>query len=92
MSEHGPWWDEEEDFMQAVIRKAVLLGFTAEQYTLSEASYVTGEHGTYWRFTHGGRVRSQYSSLYSAAYEFMRLNDYLPLLGEMYYRGNNKDI
>lgn len=89
MSEHGARWAEEEAFRQGLIRKAMLLGFTATEYKSYHLQ--SNSYRTYWQFTHNGELCTQYGSLYSAAYEFMRLNGYTQFIGGL-YRGNNKDI
>ncbi len=64
---HGSQWAREEEYRQSVIRKALLLGFSAEEY--SEANHLR----PFWRFTFEGKQRQQYASLYSAAFDYLRL-------------------
>jgi hypothetical protein len=86
MSEHGPQWDRDEAFRNSVIRKAVMLGFEARY---AERRIFTHSENTdtikLWEFDFDGKTRSGYHSLYSAAFDFMRLNNLEYLAGD--YRG-----
>jgi hypothetical protein len=79
-SVHGPRWDRDEAYRQSVIRKALLLGFSAEDY--SDPDYLQSK---WWSFIFEGHRRTGYASLYSAAYDFLRLNHLEYLAGD--YRG-----
>ncbi len=94
MSIHGPQWDRDEEFRQSVIRKAMLLGFECEEHPVSARPY---QHNTTrigqadivtewrWRFTLESETYTGYASIYSAAYEFLRLQGLSHLAGD--YRG-----
>jgi hypothetical protein len=88
---HGPQWDRDEEYRQSVIRKALLLGFECEKYMVS---YIVDRHknpiefgeSPMYRFTYEDSVRNSYGSIYSAAFDYLRLVG-LPLevIGD--YRG-----
>lgn len=83
MSEHGPQWDRDEEFRQSVIRKALLLGFSccSDQIGTSPA-----HTGTWYHFYLEGRPYYGYMSIYSAAYDYLRLMQVpLKVIGD--YRG-----
>ncbi len=81
---HGPQWDRDEAYRQSVIRKALLLGFSAEEYE-ERLMVFGGDTITRWRFTHEGKRREHYASCYSAAWEYLRLLKCEHLAGD--YRG-----
>lgn len=76
---HGPQWDRDEEYRQSVIRKAMLLGFECRQ-----VGSFPGEMPRY-EFEMKGQVFHHYASIYSAAYEFLRLQGLSHLAGD--YRG-----
>ncbi len=73
---HGPQWDRDEEFRQSVIRKALLLGFEAHQIGPSPGKLPK------YQFTLYGNTYGHYASMYSAAYEFMRLKGLSHLAGK----------
>ncbi len=84
---NSPQWYRDEAFRQSVIRKALLLGFSCEEYNV--APYHEDdrrvEHHTYYRFPFEGAYRVGYASIYSAAFDFLRLCKLEHLAGD--YRG-----
>lgn len=64
---HEPHWTAEEEFKRTVILRAQLLGFTAQEIQLNNLGR------TAWEFEFKGIRRFQYASLYSAAYDYLRL-------------------
>jgi hypothetical protein len=88
---HGPQWDRDEEYRQSVIRKALLLGFECEEYMVP---YVSNRHVNpvefgekpMYRFKHGDLTRGSYGSIYSAAFDYLRLVG-LPLEVIGAYRG-----
>lgn len=83
VSEHGPQWDRDEEYRQSVIRKALLLGFSCRERPLFTHE---GRKPGSIEFDFEGTVRVGYASIYSAAYEFLRLSKIpLSVIGD--YRG-----
>jgi hypothetical protein len=58
-------FEQDEEFRQSVIRKALLLGFCAGEW--DEAC------NNRWAFMFEGKLRTGYCSCYSAAYDYLRL-------------------
>lgn len=87
----SPQFLADEEFRQRVVRQALLLGFSAEEYseeiiTNHRTTPVTFASRPRWRFMFEGHMRTQYGSLYAAAFDYCRLMG-LPnsIIGE--YRG-----
>jgi hypothetical protein len=75
---HGAQWYRDEEYRQSVIRKALLLGFSAVENKGLFAN-------TMWSFTLQGKIYGYYTSCYSAAYGYLRLIEQEHLAGE--YKG-----
>lgn len=68
--QNSPQWHRDEEYRQSVIRKALLLGFECQhrpRYTHNGR-----EEGSY-EFVLNGETYRSYGSIYSAAYEYLRL-------------------
>lgn len=80
---NSPQWHQDEEWRQRVIRQAVLLGFSAYEYFLFD----NGEdRNSRWGFRFDGIRREGYTTLYGAAFDYMRLMKIPPhIIGE--YRG-----
>lgn len=69
---NSPEWYRDEEFRQRVIRQAILLGFEASEEFMP--SGLSSEKAQFvWRFNFEGHTRGNYSSLYTAALEYLRL-------------------
>jgi hypothetical protein len=71
-------FNRDEEFRQTVIRQAIMLGFEAEEYTVerphSTVHRIMGGTQARWRFkAHDGEFYGAYSSVYSAAFDYLRL-------------------
>lgn len=87
MNDLGHLWRRDEEYRQSVIRKALLMGFSCEEYEVGRMSSL-GAGPTYkrWRFMFDSSQRDGYNSLYSAAFDYLRLLKVpLEVIGD--YRG-----
>ena len=96
MPQNSPQWYRDEEYRQSVIRKALLLGFSAMEHpaylvSLQSGSHtvITGAHRndkTWWSFHFEGTERTGYKTLYSAAHDYLRVLKVPPeVIGD--YRG-----
>jgi hypothetical protein len=82
---NSPQWHRDEEYRQSVIRKALLLGFSCEEYRGAHKGDGSLLHPK-WSFNFEGARHEGYASCYSAAFDYLRLLKIPPeVIGD--YRG-----
>lgn len=68
-------FNRDEEFRQRVIRQALMLGMQAEEYNTAGTSVPDRTRSQYirWRFKYKEAWYFAYPSLYSAAFEYLRM-------------------